>query len=46
MSTKIALKDKYALLKNQSKIGKACIKNGYAIVRMPSGKLYKIKELG
>ncbi len=46
MSIKMSLKDKYYLLKNQSKIGKECIKNGYAIVRMPSGKLYKIKELG
>lgn len=46
MSTKMSLKDKYYLLKNQSKIGKECIEKGYAIVRMPSGKLYKIKELG
>ena len=43
---KMSLKDKYYLLKNQSKIGNECIKNGYAIIRMPSGKLYKIKELG
>ncbi len=40
------LKDKYYLLKNQSRIGKECIKKGYAIVRMPSGKIYKIRELG
>ena len=46
MSTKMSLTDKYYLLKNQSKIGNECIKNGYAIIRMPSGKLYKIKELG
>tara|TARA_R110000772_G_C13041716_1_gene413011 strand:+ start:111 stop:242 length:132 start_codon:yes stop_codon:yes gene_type:complete len=40
------LKDKYCLLKNQSRIGKECVKNGFAIVKMPSGKIYKIKELG
>ena len=40
------LKDKYFLLKNQSIIAKECIKKGYAIVKMPSGKIYKIVELG
>ena len=41
----MTLKDKYYLLINQSKIGREIIKNGYAIVIFPSGKLYKTKEL-
>jgi len=40
------LKDKYYLLKNQSRIAKECIEKGYAIIKMPSGKIYKIRELG
>jgi hypothetical protein len=46
MVTEMTLKDKYYLLRNQSKIGKECIEKGYAIVKMPSGKIYKIRELG
>ena len=46
MSVKMSLNDKYHLLKNQSKIGKECAKKGYAIIKLPSVKTYKIKELG
>lgn len=46
MDLKMTIKDKYYLLRNQSIIGKECIENGYAIVKMPSGKIYKIRELG
>tara|TARA_R110000782_G_scaffold87834_1_gene169845 strand:+ start:1414 stop:1545 length:132 start_codon:yes stop_codon:yes gene_type:complete len=40
------IKDSYYLLKNQSKIAKEIIEKGFAIVKFPSGKIYKIKELG
>ena len=46
MNIEITTQDRYHLLKNQSKIGKECIEKGYAIVKMPSGKIYKIRELG
>ena len=42
----MTIKDKYHLLRNSSKISRDCIENGYAIVKMPSGKIYKIRELG
>ena len=40
------IRDKYYLMKNQRKIHLDCIKKGYSILKMPSGKIYKIKELG
>lgn len=40
------VKDRYHILINQSKISRDCIKKGYAILKMPSGKIYKIRLLG
>ena len=40
------IKDSIFLMKNQSKIYKEIIKNGFAVIEFPSGKIYKIKELG
>jgi len=42
----LSVKDKIHLIKKQSDIGKMCIENGYAIIKLPSGKYYKIRELG
>ena len=42
----MSIKDKYYLIRNQGEIGRKCIEKGYAIVKMPSGKIYKIRELG
>ena len=41
-----SIKDTYYLLINQSKISKYIIEKGFVIVKFPSGKIYKIKEIG
>lgn len=45
-SNNLDYKDKLYLLQNQTVIGKECLEKGYAIVKFPSGRIFKIRELG
>ena len=46
MKKNLDYKLKLATLKKQSEIGRSCLNNGYAIVKLKNGKYYKIRELG
>jgi hypothetical protein len=46
MKVKITAKDMSHLIRNASKISRDTTENGYSEITMPSGKIYKIRELG
>lgn len=45
-SNNLDYRDTLYLLQNQTVIGKECLEKGYAIVKFPSGRIFKVRELG